>query len=71
MTDDVDRASAWEQQWRADVLRNHALKTAPRGESLENCEDCDERIPQERRDLVPGCRRCVPCQVRAEFGGSP
>ena len=34
----------------------------PRGESLLNCEECDARIPDARREAVPGVRLCVPCQ---------
>lgn len=32
------------------------------GESLTHCEDCEEPIPERRRELVPGVRRCVACQ---------
>lgn len=32
------------------------------GESLTHCEDCEEPIPERRRTLVPGVRRCVQCQ---------
>ena len=34
----------------------------PRGESLENCEECDVAIPEARRKAVPGVRLCVACQ---------
>ena len=30
--------------------------------SLEECEDCGEEIPLERRTLVKGCTRCIYCQ---------
>lgn len=33
-----------------------------RGASLTYCEDCEAPIPPRRRELVPGVRRCVPCQ---------
>jgi len=35
----------------------------PRGESLENCEECDAAIPEGRREAVPGVRLCVACQA--------
>ncbi|HZJ82148.1 MAG TPA: DksA/TraR family C4-type zinc finger protein [Guyparkeria sp.] len=34
----------------------------PSGESLEHCEECDERIPEGRRQALPGVRLCVTCQ---------
>ena len=40
----------------------HARDQLPRGESLENCEECDAPIPQARRKAVPGVRLCVTCQ---------
>ena len=34
----------------------------PAGEGSEYCEDCGERIPDRRREALPGTRTCVPCQ---------
>jgi len=39
-----------------------ARSRMPVGESLEFCEDCDERIPEARRRALPGVRCCVRCQ---------
>jgi phage/conjugal plasmid C-4 type zinc finger TraR family protein len=36
------------------------------GESLAECEECGEPIPEARRKAVPGVRRCVQCQEAAE-----
>ena len=41
-------------------VRRTLLAAASRP-SLEFCEDCDDTIPQKRRELVPGCTRCVEC----------
>lgn len=30
--------------------------------SLEECEDCGEEIPEQRRVASPGCTRCIYCQ---------
>lgn len=38
----------------------------PTGESLEECEECGEPIPEKRRAAVPGVRRCVACQAEAD-----
>jgi phage/conjugal plasmid C-4 type zinc finger TraR family protein len=40
----------------------HARDQLPRGESLKNCEECDARIPEARREAVPGVRLCISCQ---------
>jgi phage/conjugal plasmid C-4 type zinc finger TraR family protein len=45
-----------------------------RGESLERCEECDAKIPEARRQAVPGVRLCVKCQTEldkqeAKFSG--
>ena len=41
---------------------SRARERMPRGESLENCEECDASIPTARREAVPGVRLCVKCQ---------
>jgi phage/conjugal plasmid C-4 type zinc finger TraR family protein len=38
----------------------------PRGESLEECEDCGLDIPEERRKAAKGCIRCIHCQTLFE-----
>ena len=34
----------------------------PKGTSAERCEECDEPIPQARREAVPGVKFCIKCQ---------
>ena len=41
---------------------NLAKSRLPVGESLTHCEECDEEIPEARREAVPGVRLCVACQ---------
>lgn len=38
----------------------------PQGESLTHCEECDDSIPQGRREAVPGVRLCINCQSAAD-----
>jgi phage/conjugal plasmid C-4 type zinc finger TraR family protein len=38
----------------------------PSGDSLSNCEQCDETIPLARREAVPGVRLCVRCQAEQD-----
>ena len=53
-------------QDQIDASVEDAVKLArsqlPQGESLENCEACDNQIPQGRRQAVPGVRLCINCQ---------
>ncbi|MDL4617800.1 DksA/TraR family C4-type zinc finger protein [Citrobacter amalonaticus] len=34
----------------------------PRGDSLYECEECGDPIPEARRQAVPGVRLCLNCQ---------
>lgn len=53
-------------QDQIDATVEDAVKRArsnlPRGESLRHCEECDARIPDARREAVPGVRLCITCQ---------
>ncbi|MBN0987337.1 DksA/TraR family C4-type zinc finger protein [Amphritea pacifica] len=35
-------------------------------ESLTHCEECDQPIPEKRRQAVPGIRLCIKCQAELE-----
>ncbi len=46
----------------------------PQGESLKHCAECDQPIPEARREAVPGVRLCLQCQTatdaeQASFAG--
>ena len=43
-----------------------ARRSLPAGESLRECEECDEEIPAARREAMPGVRLCVSCQEKLE-----
>ncbi len=53
-------------QDQIDATVKDAIKRArarlPSGESLKRCEECEESIPEARRNVLPGVRLCVPCQ---------
>lgn len=38
----------------------------PKGESLEECEECGEMIPEKRRRALPGVRLCLACQEESD-----
>mgnify|MGYP000386252941 CR=1 FL=1 len=39
-----------------------ARSRLPKGESLTHCEECEAKIPEARRQAIPGVRLCVHCQ---------
>lgn len=43
-----------------ELARLKAQKT-PVGESLRFCAECDEEIPEARRQAVPGVKLCIDC----------
>ncbi|MBC8259332.1 MAG: DksA/TraR family C4-type zinc finger protein [SAR324 cluster bacterium] len=43
-----------------------ARSRLPAGDSFINCEECDSRIPDARRNAVPGVRLCIQCQSELE-----
>ncbi len=38
----------------------------PQGESLEQCVECGNEIPEARRKAVPGVRLCIQCQAEID-----
>lgn len=53
-----------------DATVNDALErvrqSLPQGESAQFCEECDEPIPEPRRQALPGVRYCIACQEMLE-----
>ena len=47
------------------AARIHAARIA--GTGPHDCSDCDDPIPQERREAIRGCERCTDCQTIHEF----
>ncbi|MGD9600322.1 MAG: DksA/TraR family C4-type zinc finger protein [Gammaproteobacteria bacterium] len=48
------------------VQRARAQLAQAPGSGRTHCEDCEAEIPEARRVAVPGVRRCVQCQERAD-----
>lgn len=66
MSDIVDRAAQAEEVFLSDALEQRRL---PENRfSYSHCEDCGEEIPEARRRVVKGCRRCIECQEVFEKG---
>lgn len=49
------------------AVRNaiHSFKSKNKSDSIY-CTDCGEEIPEQRRIAVPGCCRCIACQMSHE-----
>lgn len=45
-----------------DELKRMQARAAPKGESLTHCAECEEPIPEARRQAIPGVKLCIDCQ---------
>ena len=61
MKDQIDRANELAEKEREFALAKMLQK--PTACSRLYCEDCDEPIPEKRRQTVQGCTRCIDCQT--------
>lgn len=65
MGDWMDRAQQREALELERALNARLAAIREPGQSLTDCIDCDDEIPEARRALG-GIRRCVPCQTKHE-----
>jgi len=49
-----------------DELRRMEARTVPSGDSLTNCAQCEEPIPEARRQAIPGVKLCIECQMERD-----
>lgn len=70
MTDVVDRANDRAEEILAEALYQHGRRAGIGGRVFDDsafvCENCGEPIPEERRAIFFGVKRCVPCQRQVE-----
>lgn len=70
MADECDLAQVMSERY----LRGEIAKARTAATSYESrvtsyeCADCGREIPEARREAVPGCVRCVKCQIIFERG---
>ncbi|MBS0126583.1 DksA/TraR family C4-type zinc finger protein [Thetidibacter halocola] len=50
----------------AEELARMKARRAPVGESLTHCADCDEPIPEARRQAIPGVKLCIDCAAERQ-----
>lgn len=62
--DEGEVAQDYQAKHNAAAVADHRARMASQmaTPSLVVCEDCEEKIPEERRKKQPGCTRCVGCQ---------
>jgi phage/conjugal plasmid C-4 type zinc finger TraR family protein len=48
-----------------DAIRR-AKSQLPEGPSFESCAECGAKIPEARRQAIPGVRLCLACQEVAD-----
>lgn len=65
MPDEMDRVQELSLELVADALKAHNWNK-PTGASLKSCCVCDSDIPEARRLAVPGCCKCIVCQMEFE-----
>lgn len=63
--EEVERSQDDQERFNQFAVKQQ-LATMPKGESAEECEDCGDNIPEDRREAYPGCKRCVTCQQLVE-----
>ncbi|EKO3399249.1 TraR/DksA C4-type zinc finger protein [Vibrio fluvialis] len=68
--DFCDDAAETEAKFQQMALANHlhlaGTKPAANTESETHCLECEEKIPQGRRDAIKGCKWCTACQAKRE-----
>ncbi|MBV7410194.1 DksA/TraR family C4-type zinc finger protein [Maritimibacter sp. DP1N21-5] len=57
----------------AEELERMRARRVPVGESLSECAECGEEIPEARRKALPGVKICIDCQQErdAQFKARP
>lgn len=65
-----DTATKREEEFLSDALARaqESIRSA-RTQATNECIDCGEDIPPERKEAQPHCCRCVECQDRLERRG--
>jgi phage/conjugal plasmid C-4 type zinc finger TraR family protein len=54
-----------------DELARRRARRAPAGESFAHCAECEEPIPEARRQAIPGVKLCIDCQQQRDAAFKP
>lgn len=70
MTDIFDRATEVEEMAREEALDRQGRRAGLSGKTMDDsaivCIECEEPIPEARRQAIPGVQKCVDCQTKLE-----
>lgn len=70
MTDIFDRATQAEETARDDAIDRQRRRAGLYGKTPDDsatvCSECEEPIPEARRQALPGVQTCVDCQSLIE-----
>ena len=55
----------------SDELERMRARKQPSGQSLTHCADCEEPIPEARRDALPGVKLCIDCAGQRDTRNAP
>lgn len=55
----------------SDELVRLRARARPEGESLTHCADCEEPIPEARRNAIPGVKLCIDCASEVQARNQP
>jgi phage/conjugal plasmid C-4 type zinc finger TraR family protein len=70
VTDIYDRATIAEENARSDALDKQRRRAGLDGKTSDDsatvCSECEEPIPDARRQAVPGVQTCIDCQSALE-----
>lgn len=73
MTDLFERARDREEEIRQDAMRDQNRRAGLIGKTVDDsahlCQMCGDRIPQARRETLPGVQTCIDCQREIERQG--
>ncbi|EKJ5691856.1 TraR/DksA C4-type zinc finger protein [Salmonella enterica] len=65
MADEIDQAQENYDSYLESLIEKKRYRAAS-SESLHYCRLCGERIPEERRKILPGVEICIYCQSEKE-----
>ncbi|MCX5864917.1 MAG: TraR/DksA C4-type zinc finger protein [Deltaproteobacteria bacterium] len=69
MSDEIDLANDQQARLLSAAIQHVAGAAHRQGESLLECLECGDPIPEKRRVAAPGCCYCVTCQQWLDDGG--
>ena len=50
----------------SDEIARLKSRRGPSGESRTHCAECEEPIPEARRQAIPGVKLCIDCQAERD-----